>query len=461
MGVVTMKKIIFLFISTFLFVQNVQAKNLSEAVQYALQNDPLLNSSDYEVAATKDDQDKDCGALYPQVSTPIQYLYYDQDESGTPITAGSGGSATPVSPVSGTQLNLEILATQSLFDLPRIGLCRLGDQKTQYSRISQKIARQDVLYRTSKAYFGVLSAESEVNLAKSKVDLAEEILINAEEMKKNGFISASELEQHKANRDVLVAEKQIADNNLQLALSGLGILIGDKKLTKQNLSKMVESTKFEMPEPSNSEYWSDLAEKNNLEILQNKVALKIADKNTDIKEYEHLPKFQLFAKSNNYFSDLSRNNAGSNFDDGHFDTGMVGVQMNWKLFTGGSVTADIDAAKNRFYSAKEKYEYNKMTIRQGTETALMNLQSVMTNINAHKKMVEAKNANYSNKKIAFEQGTETQSSVMTAELELIESKNTYEKLRYDYVLKLVEFYKIIGILTPNKIDKINLWLVNR
>ncbi|MCE3233621.1 MAG: outer membrane protein TolC [Rickettsiaceae bacterium] len=457
MGVATvMKKIVIITLVLFgACISNAQATNLNQIFRYAIKNDPLLNSAEYLRRAASDDKSKACRQMWPQLSATASYADYDQDEPGTII---GEGSAITNSAVSGEQKAITATVSQTIIDLPKFAECRMSYIKINLENATYEMALEDFIYRISKAYADVLIAKSRLQSAVGELELARVRSDDANQ----GFAVKT-----KPKRDVDYANAKLAEaeankiraeNDMQFAKISLEEFTGGK-IKADDIALFQPDMIVSMPNPQDPLYWASLAEKNNLKLMESRLAKDVSHFEVKSQQTKYFPTVNVFAKHSEYDNNLDRQGAPLTSDNSNFSNDVVGVSVNWKFFSGGSDTAGVAAARHRYKAAGKQYEAQISGTRINAQKSAINLISYFADVEAGNSRLISAKAELQAVVDGVKAGNNTKSDLLDAQSNLLNVQGQLDESRYNYVIGSLDFWKSIGALSANSVAEINNWLV--
>lgn len=438
-----------------LWSPQVYGADLTYVFQRSLKDDPLLSSANYLRYAAQGDKGKLCGELFPQVTLPGSYTNYEQDEVGTIL---GENSASTVGAIEGNQWSYGVMLNQTLFDMPRFTACRAGRIRVNHNDAKYEVAYEDLIYRVVQAYINVLSAKNDLKSANSTVELFEVLLEQEQKSFSAKTTSKREVDAVAAKLEVARANKVTAYNNLMVAKLALEDL-ANGEIPVEELAGLQQNFPLMPLKPSEPSHWAKVAEKQNLKLMESALAMEIAEYGVKSANSEHWPTINVFARHSDYDSDIERTGTSVATDDGNFSADAVGVKFAWKIFTGGSNTSAVKSAKNHYLSAQKEHEAKRRSTRISAQRAVANLLSYEANIKASTALLVSSKADLDAVKSGAEASTRTATDVLDAKVKLLEAESGLDSARYDYIVGMVEFWKVIGALSAGSIKEINHMLI--
>lgn len=443
------KKLIALLLVT-VWTEAAYGANLRDVFDAALKNDPFLNSADYDREAAVGDKRESCGKLFPQLNLRAGYIDYDQSESGSILGEGTVNSNGAI---NGTQSLVGVTINQSLLDLPKFADCKKWIAVAKRDDADYDLALEDLVYRVVVSYLRVLGAQSKLAVTTNQVKLFESLKAETEQSVARNVSTKRELFSVIAKLNNAKASKISDENQFLSAKEELNnIFQGD--ITNDKLLVIREDVLLKLEEKADPEHWADVAEKSNLKVVKSQLSEKILQNELKAKQGKHAPTVDAFANHTKYDSDINQVGSILNNNDG-FTSETMGVRLNLKLFSGGSDQGSVKAAKNRYRSAKEQSKAQRNEVRINAKKAARNLDSLKVQIEAASALVSATQSDYDAAKTGLKSLTRTKTDVLNATLDLFDARSQLGEARYNYVKGVLDFWKAIGSLSPDRIEQID------
>src|SRR3990167_8240611 len=395
----------------------VEAADLSSILNDAYKNDPTYLEAEANFNALKE--------AYPQaLANVLPNLSFVANAATSNIDVGfiKGGGNALVSP--GTQnyssQTYTVNLTQPIFNFSYFSQVKQDNQQVKQAPADFFAAKQDLILRTSQAYFAVLSAQDAHAFAlANKSDLENQL-----KETKARFSSGLET---KAGID---AAQAAYDGSLALEIS-----------TRYD----VENTKAALRVLTGY----DIQRINSLN--NRKLALMMAAREeVKVNVSGHLPTVNLVG-------DYTKQ-TGNFFGAINYDGGTVGVQLAVPIYSGGEVNSQVRQAKFRYLQASQKVE---KAYRDTFVSARQNFNNVISDISkvkADQQSLISSQSALSSMKASYKMGTRTITDVLSSIKEVYAAKQGLAEDTYTYILDTLSLKKEVGILSNKDIDALNEWL---
>ena len=185
-------------------------------------------------------------------------------------------------------------ASQPLYRPQNVVVLDQAREQVTQSDFTLGIAQQDLIIRTTVAYFDVLLAEFNVELAEQQKIAVSEQLAQAKRNFEVGTATITDTNEAQAKYDQIIATEIQARNDLDRRRTALAAIIGR---TPRNLKRIGRGFDPPLPEPNNLDYWVARALRENLNVRFAQSNYEIASLEVDRARAGHLPTLDLVASA--------------------------------------------------------------------------------------------------------------------------------------------------------------------
>ena len=296
--------------------------DLVEIYGHALDSDPQYR----QVAATKravlEQRPQALAQLLPSLSFSANAFTNEQEIDSIFNPIGQEGKVSFGS--QGYSLDL----TQPLFRGDRIIQYLQSDNRIQQADAELVAAEQDLILRTTAAYFEVLAAYDNLGFAEAEKKVPEPgTLDQATQRFDVGLTAITDVQEARAGHDRAFAAEIAARNNVDNAREALRAITG---AYFSDLAPLGETMPLLSPQPEEIETWTGAALEQNLNVLAAQHAVDNARREIKRQQAGHLPTVDMVARH-------SLDETGGRFGSYESTTSSIGVQLNVPLFQGGYV----------------------------------------------------------------------------------------------------------------------------
>ena len=409
----------------------VEAENLLEVYQLALENDSQFQAAAFNYQSSLESRAQAKAAFLPQLNATGSTALYDVDNDRNES-------------YNSHQFSLSL--NQSLFNRKNQITEQQADLSIAQAQAELTQAEQDLIFRTAEAYFGVLSAQENLQFAQSEKTAIEQQLEQAERRFEVGLIAVTDVKEAQAAYDLAVADEIVAENELANAKEALRVITGHNTDTYASLT---ESAPLIKPEPENIEKWVDTAETSNLTLRVAEYAAEIANQQIELARSGHYPVIGVGA---NYNKTSQDGGAGDS------DVGVLQLQVEVPLYSGGLVSSQTRQAKYEAQLAAEQYELARRNTAQQTRNAYRGVLAGISQVKALKQALQSTQIAAEATETGFEVGTRTAVDVLQSLRDTYRARANYSGARYNYILNSLGLKQATGILEVADIEAVNDWL---
>ena len=426
-----MKKIILILFGIFFLFSKVNAETFSSALSKAYKNNSELNAERENINVSEQDLNIARGSYLPTITLEGTKSQEDTNK----LTNQGGGDAT-ISDVDPSTRSVSI--TQTLIDFGRGA--DLAKNKIGIDLAKAKLLKkeQDILYKTTEAYTGLISANEKLEINRANVELLSRQVETDRIRLSRGQISLSDVSQSESSLAGAEAQFIKAQNDLLTSKLNYENIIGSIN-DVQSLDKS-SIINYELPVDLNSAI--ELSKKNNPDLIIAKLEYEQSIKDKSIAKSDLAPTAKLsFERS--YTEDLN-----TTYDEREKDT--VKATVSWPFFSGGKNIAKYK--KNQSLENRKRLILDSAVKQNQTDvaSAWSNYQSNRSLLNSVQSQVKA--AEIANEGIAAEYNSgagrttleviQSNSLLLNAQISLADSER-------NYILSQFNLLKSLGLLNSD------------
>jgi outer membrane protein len=401
--------------------------------------------------------------LLPQLDATAGYQYFDN--SGT---SAFGNFRTQDTDADGNNQNWSVNLSQTLLNTDYWRRLKKADKQVAQAEIDYQVAQQDLMIRAAEAYFNVLAAQDTLTAEQANKDAIARQLEQATRRFEVGLIAITDVKEAQAAYDNALALEIAAQRSLAAAKERLREVTGQYP---QTLAQPGENLPLIPPEPQVEQDWVDVSLQQNLKLESARIGTEITRDNIKIAESGHLPTLDLSASyGNRQGDDNSRIVTGDIDNDGDIDVAnnpndtdndqaLVGISLNFPIYSGGGVSALVDEEVYRHRASRENYEKVAREAERETRDGYLGVIAEIARVQALARSVESNETAVEATDAGYEVGTRTIVDVLIARQSLFRAKTDYARSKYDYLNNVLKLKRAGGTLQPDDIKQLNAWLV--
>lgn len=427
------------------------AADLDAVYRRALTSDPLIREADANRLAALESKPQALAALLPQVNGSGRYNERETKLSSTDITP-------PAPPVpfnrdtDGNSTTWDVSLRQSVFSWQNWAALRRADSQVAQAEADYQAAQQNLILRTSEAYFNVLAAQDTLEAAQAAHDAIGRQLEQSEKRFEVGLIAVTDVQEAKAAYDSATAALIQAKRALATTGERLRELTGD---TFDELSRPGADMPLSGPNPANADDWVSLAMQQNARLISSQLGADIALANVSSERGGHFPSLDLVVSRSRFTSESDITGTSVGRDDTEQDDTIYSLQVTVPIFTSGATSSRVRQARYRHTAARERLERTARETERETRDAYLGVNSEVARVQSLRQAVESAQTALQATEAGYEVGTRTSVDVLDARRRLFEAQTVYARSRYDYLLNVLRLQLSAGTLDAEGLADIN------
>jgi len=417
------------------------AEDLLQIYREAQKSDPQIAAARAGWEATQERVPQARSGLLPNVSASgaANYNNYDFHAQTDPNTDFNRNYY---------QYNLTVSASQPLYRYQNVVLYDQAKQQVTQSDYTLVIAQQDLIIRTAVAYFDVLLAEFNVELAAQQKLAVEEQLAQAKRNFEVGTSTITDTNEAQAKYDQIVATEIQALNDLDRRRTALRAIIGR---FPSNLKRVGRGFDPQPPSPNTLDYWVDKAASGNMNFRFQQANYDIATLEVDRAKAGHYPTLDLVASYGGQAS-----NGGVNVGVRSNSTqGLVGVQLNIPIYTGGFVNSRVREAIALQDKARQDLETAKRSAITNAQDGYSGVNSAVASVKANEQAVQSAEVALQSNKLGQEVGIRTNLDVLNVQQNVFSARRDLANAYFQYLLAVLRLKAAVGTLDEQDLADLN------
>lgn len=408
--------------------------NLWELYLLAKASDPELGRSQARYQGSAADLDVVRAGLFPRVGTSFGLNYVDQSYSNVP---------PPAEPTQNLTLfgyDYSINASVPLLHFPTHYNIASAKAGVRGEEAGLTAAKQNLIVKLVDAYFGLLKARADEQIARGEIDRVRQALEQAQAFLKAGTGDIISVYEAQARLDSVIADLSRAESALRLAEQKLSSIVGKPVAAVPDYLPRQPGN----PEPDDIEWWLTTMEERDPLIKQAREGLAGTELQTKAARAEYLPTIDAVAayrisKGNQYPAQIETH------------TWQAGAAISVPLYSGGETKARIQRATANESERRYNLDQVREQRRENTKLTFFNLRYNLNIIRA----LEQKEASAKIQLDAVRKGrsigTRTAIDLLNAEHDYSVAQRDLQNALYDNVVRMVQLKAAAGILGENDV----------
>lgn len=444
------KRYLFLILTltnTCVFTQVKNTFSLKDAVDYALNHNTnyLISQAEYKIAKARNREYTGIG--FPQISASFDLK--DYRELPTSLLPGQFFGAPPGTYVPvrfGTQYNATagISVSQILFSSDYISALQASKNLVELSQKNLQRTKIETQTQVTKAYYNALIAREKLNLLLANIQKLEKLLNDTKILHQNGFVEKIDVDRLQITYNNLLSEKEkvlrliglsqtILKYQMNYPLTDTIILTDSISVLKNQVTQLVQQNNMLQFQPEKRIEYQIFAQQKKLnEIELNRFKMQFLPSIVAYGSYSknaQRTKFDIF--------DFSENHPW-------FTIGLIGVTLNWNLFTSGQRYFKVQQAKYNVLKSQYNLDQIKQSLALEYQSAFINYQNALSSLITQENNLKLAQEVWDTAIKKYENGVGSNLEVINAEASLKEAQTNYLTALLDALSARVDLDKSIG-----------------
>ena len=408
------------------------ATDLMQTYELARAGDTTLSIAESTRLIDKEGAVQARAALLPQITGSVGYDLEHNSRPGDPL--GDGKSRSYGAKVS-----------QTIFDWSRIANLRGQKALSQAADYDLASANNDLITRTSAAYFNVLIGIESLAAAETNEAASKKQFDYAQKRLDVGLAPITDVHEARAQFDSARANVITSRNALKDAYEALTEITGQPV---SNLKGLPDDFRPELPSDYSADGWVETALAQNPALKSTEFQVQSADANVSTARAGHLPTLSFGAS-------YGRDAAWGFTPASNGDSQSIGLTLSVPIFSGGATQSRVRQALANRDAAQDGYEQQKRAIVRNTRNAYQTLEAGISEIEARRLALVSANAAYEASQVGLEVGTRTVLDVLVNQQNLFQARQNYSLAKYNYLQNRLLLDQSAGTLDASDVQDVN------
>ena len=348
-----------------------------------------------------------------------------------------------------------ITASQPLYRPGNLATYEQGRKQVDLAKAQFDTAAQDLIVRTSQAYFDVLAAMDTLAFVRAQKTAVAEQLASAKRNFEVGTSTITDTREAQARYDLVIAQEIAGENDLRVKKLALDTLVGK---TDSQPKGLVVPAALPPLVPADVNTWVDQSLLVHPSIRLAQSNYEIADLEVKKAEAGHKPTLDLNA-SYNITRNPSGSAAGANTLSNRSNIGSIGLAFNLPLFAGFATQNRVVETVALKDKAQVDLEGARRTVALATRTAYFGVQSGQGQVKALEAAELSSQSALDANKLGYQVGVRINIDVLNSQSQLFQTKRDLAKARYDVLVGGLKLRQANGTLTADDLLIVNSLLV--
>jgi len=442
-----------------------QAADLWDIYQLAVQNDPTFQQAQANYEATTEDKAIARAGYLPNITLDGKRSL---TRTGGQQPQFNGETLEPFQFSTrdwGTAYSATL--TQAIFDWGAWHAMDQADAQAAQADAQFTAAQEDLIQRTSTAYFNVLNARDTLRADRATVDANAKQLEQSREKYQVGMSAITDVENAQAAYDqsvatLISAQQQVITNEEQL-----------RAIIGQPVGQLMEPSvdmPLRTPNPNSAQDWVSQALKQNPNLLAAQSGADAAGANVNIQRGAELPTLNLGFQHTKNIDSETGTESGLGIDPttgkltpftlpvnapSNISSNIAYLQLSWPIFNGGGAWAHVTQAQAQYRAAQSNVHLVSRQTEQQTRTAYLGVLTGISQVTSLRQSVKSNQTSMDATQTGMEVGTRTIVDVLTARQNLLTAETSFSNARYTYLESLLTLKQAAGILNEGDVKQVN------
>ena len=417
------------------------AGDLLSVYQEARVSDPQYGGARASYLAGQEKIAQGRAGLLPQLSVNGSVNYTNLDARFPGSTFFRGGQHDFASDSFGVQL------TQPLFRPINREIYEQGKLQARASEIQLNAAEQELMVRVSQGYFDVLLAQANLEFIRAQKSAIAEQLAQAKRNFVVGTATITDTNDAQARFDLANAQEVGSLNDLEVKNRALATITGKYP---GGLAGLASPVSLLAPQPADIGAWVEQALGSSLQVEIQRVAVEIAGREIEKSKFGHYPTLDAIAS----YTDSKANSSAQGFGNA-LRQGVIGLQLQMPLYTGGAVSSRIREAVANKTKAEQDLENARRQSALSAQTSYLGVTSGLAQVSALRQALRSSEVSLESTKLGREVGVRTSVDVLNSQQQVANARKDLAKSLYDTILAQLKLKQAVGRLNEEDLAAVN------
>jgi outer membrane protein len=434
--------------------------SVAEAWQAAMRHDPAFEAAEAQQEAGRTHLAQARSLWMPTLSAQGGVGVGDNEthSSGASFSAPGFGSTNGVdfrtSVTGGTAHQWAFVADQPLFDADRKAGAATHRTVAAMSEVRFRHATQELLLRTARAYFAVITSRAQLEALRSLHAAAERARVTANARYEGGDMPVTDMREAQARADAIYVQQLDAQTAVLLSEAAFTDLTGIDAVL---LKSLPASEQAELPKIDGLELWTQRALAGNAGLAMEQLAVDAANAEFERYDMRVAPRISLSAQ-------VGREALRGGGDFGAADVtsreARIVLQASVPLFTGGLRSAQRQEASALARKARAELAVADQQVRQQVRSAWLALTTAAARVRALQRLNGSTQEQLDATRLGVEIGERTPLELLDAQAEHMRSGTNFQKSQAEWLLADLQLQAVAGTLSDADLERVDRHLVD-
>ena len=338
--------------------------------------------------------------------------------------------------------------TQPLFRRQNFIQYSQADYLLQQSEAAFGSAGQDLILRTSQAYFDVLASQDALTLVRAQKAAIAQQLAQAKQNFEVGTATITDTHEAQARYDLIAAQEIAAQNDFEVRSRILTQIAGK---TYGALEPLREKLLLPAPNADELPRWLDLGENQSFAVLTQRAQVELQTLEVKRNSAGHYPTLDFVAS----YGDVDQTGAILAPISGRITTGTVGLQFNLPLYAGGIVASRTREAAALLDKARADLDNVRRSQALAVQQSFLGVISGINQVRALEQAQTSSESALASNRLGYDVGVRVNIDVLNAQQQLYSTRRDLATARYNTIMNQLRLRASVGALGEEDVVEIN------
>lgn len=412
--------------------------SLDQCVEYALQNSPIIKTSQINEEIGERQIKSSLSGWLPQVSATFNAAHNIKLQTTAfgdqLITLGQNYNSNMLFQVNQTLFNRDQLFASKTADVVRNQL----DQSSLSGKISTVVA-------VSKAYYDILLTFEQVKILNENLDRLNKQFKDAKSRYESGIVDKTDYQRASISLSNVRSDKNRVESSIKAKKSYLKQLMGFPTEDALDLDFNYQSMEKEITMDTTVQ----LQIENRIEYKLLQSQLSFSNLQTRYEKWSFIPKVSAYYNYNLLFF----NNTASDLYRKNYPTSAVGLSFGIPIFEGGKRTQQIKLAELSEEKTQIEMSNLKRSINTQYESAMADYKSNLFEWQSVKQNMDMAEEVYGIIRLQYNEGIKAYVDLIIAETELRTAQLNHYNALYKVLASKLDLEQALGNIEINQTSK--------
>ncbi|MFL6623106.1 MAG: TolC family outer membrane protein [Sulfurifustis sp.] len=341
-----------------------------------------------------------------------------------------------------------LMFTQPLFRRQNFIEYTEADYLVQQSEAAFGAAGQDLILRVAQTYFEVLAAADSLALVQAQKAAIAEQLAQAKKNFEVGTTTITDTHEAQARYDLITAQEITAQSELDLRRRALTQLTGK---TYDKLQPLRDGLTLTGPNPDKLESWLTLGENQSYAVVAQQAQVELQALEVKRNNAGHYPTLDFVAA----YGSVDQTGTVLTAVGSRASTGIVGLQFNLPLYSGGAVSSRTREAAALLERARADLDNVRRQQALAVQQFFVGVASGINQVRALEQAQISSETALASNRLGYEVGVRVNIDLLNAQQQVYSTRRELAAARYNVILNQLRLKAAVGALGEPDLEEVD------